>query len=95
MKLRNRGAAVDLYRPAGGGGSRYVAADGEVDIVGELAEEQPADAIVLICSGIEQAWPAETWELVSDADHEKWRARRPENAEPVVARGKTVKPPKE
>jgi hypothetical protein len=100
VKLRNRGTSVDLHRPAGTPGSRYVAEGGEVDILGQLADEQPADAVVLVCSGVPIAYPTSTWELVDDADFETWRSRRPENAEPVEARAKPLptqrqKPPKE
>ena len=103
MKLRNRGPATDLYRPAGTPGSRYVAEGGEIDVVGELAEQQPADGIVIVMSGVPMAWPTSTWELVADADFETWRSRRPDNAEPIEARAKTTalptqrqsKPPKE
>lgn len=102
MKLRNRGPATDLYRPAGTPGSRYVAEGGEIDIVGELAEQQPADGIVILMSGVPMAWPSATWELVDDGDFETWRSLRPEGAEPVEARAKPTalpaqrqKPPKE
>lgn len=86
MKLRNVGDAVDLYRPAGVAGSRYVESGGEVDVLGKLADRQLVDAIVIVLADEETAWPIAQWELVSDEDHEQWRIRRPIGAAPVPIR---------
>lgn len=70
---------MDIYRPAGQGGSLRVEAGAEIEVAGALVTARPKpkddepeptplpeDAYIVSLDGEEKAWPHALWELVED-----------------------------
>lgn len=62
VRLKNVGAAVHLYRPAGDPSSLYVDAEQIVEVPGEISAEVD-DAYVIGEGDQARAWSKSQWEL--------------------------------
>lgn len=56
-------AAVDVYAPSGHPDSLHVEPGQTITVPGELAEQQPVDAIVIGSGDDARAWPRSQWDM--------------------------------